>query len=126
MEEYVMTHLMMSKIARLALSALAAVYLSAPAMAADAAAGKADFDKLCASCHGATGKGDGPTGAAFPTKPRNFADAAWQASVDDARLSKAITGGGAAVGAAPFMPPFPSLKPDQVANLVAVIRGFKP
>ncbi len=121
-----MTCSTMRKMARLALPAFAAVLLSAPTMAADAAAAKADYDKLCASCHGATGKGDGPTGAAFPTKPRSFGDAAWQASVDDARLSKAITGGGAAVGAAPFMPPFPSLKPDQVANLVALIRSFKP
>lgn len=121
-----MTRSTMRKMARLALPAFAVVLLSAPAMAADAAAAKADYAKLCASCHGATGKGDGPTGQAFPTKPRNFADAAWQASVDDARLAKSITGGGAAVGAAPFMPPFPALKPEQVADMVALIRSFKP
>jgi len=97
---------------------------AAPALAGDAAAGKATYDSLCASCHGATGKGDGPTGAAFPTKPRDFTDAAWQSATDDAKIGKAITGGGPAVGLTPFMPPFAQLSADDVANVVAYIRSL--
>lgn len=105
----------------------AAAMLASPAGAAgNAEAAKSTYNSMCASCHGATGKGDGATGASFPTKPRNFADTAWQGSVDDATIAKAITGGGAAVGKSPYMPPFPTLKPDQVADMVALIRSFKP
>jgi len=39
---------------------------------ADAAAGKAKYDSLCSTCHGATGMGDGIAGAALPQKPANF------------------------------------------------------
>lgn len=105
-------------------AALMATMGVAPAWAADAAAGKASYDGLCANCHGASGKGDGPTGAAFPTKPRDFSDATWQASVDDARIAKAITGGGPAVGLTPFMPPFAQLSAVEVANIVAYIRSL--
>lgn len=37
--------------------------------------GKALFDKSCASCHGATGKGDGPAAKAMKTKPSEFSTA---------------------------------------------------
>lgn len=110
----------------LAFVAATALVASPAGAAGNAEAAKSNYNTMCASCHGATGKGDGATGASFPTKPRNFADAEWQKSVDDATIAKAITGGGAAVGKAPFMPPFPTLKPDQVADMVALIRSFKP
>lgn len=34
--------------------------------------GKALYDKNCASCHGAGGKGDGPAAKAFKTKPSDL------------------------------------------------------
>lgn len=37
------------------------------------AAGKATYDANCASCHGVSGKGDGPASAALPTKPADLA-----------------------------------------------------
>src|SRR3989338_6874256 len=42
------------------------------AQAGDAAAGKAHFDKLCVSCHGAGGKGDGPVASALKPPPSNL------------------------------------------------------
>ncbi len=36
------------------------------------AAGKALYDTRCATCHGATGAGDGIAGSALPQKPANF------------------------------------------------------
>ena len=47
--------------------------LATPALA-DAALeqGKADFGKLCAPCHGVSGKGDGPQAAQLATKPADL------------------------------------------------------
>ena len=47
--------------------------LATPALA-DAALeqGKADFGKLCAPCHGVSGKGDGPQAAQLPKKPADL------------------------------------------------------
>lgn len=46
------------------------------------AAGKADFDINCASCHGETGLGDGPASAALTPQPASLADLN-QAASDD-------------------------------------------
>lgn len=43
--------------------------------AAAAEAGKAVYETNCTSCHGATGKGDGPAGASLNPKPGNMAEA---------------------------------------------------
>ena len=59
---------------------LAALLLAAAARAADApkrtpelvARGQASFAKLCASCHGPAGAGDGPAAKALNPKPRNL------------------------------------------------------
>ena len=84
------------------------------------------FQVRCVTCHGATGKGDGPGSVALNPKPRNYASAEWQKSVTDEHLGKIIVEGGAAVGLSPLMPPNPDLadKPEVVNALVAVIRNF--
>ena len=84
------------------------------------------YTQRCASCHGADGKGTGVAAAALNPKPRNYADAAWQKSVTDDQLKKAIIGGGA-IGKSPLMPGNPDLesKPEVVSGLVAIIRGFQ-
>ena len=47
--------------------------LAAPAAADEALdLGKADFDKLCAPCHGVSGKGDGPQAAHLAKKPADL------------------------------------------------------
>jgi len=85
------------------------------------------FATVCATCHGSTGKGDGPAAANLNPKPRNYTDAAWQASVTDDDLAKTILEGGAGVGKSPMMPGNPQLKdqPEVLAGLVKIIRGFK-
>ncbi len=52
----------------------------------DAAKGKAAFDQLCASCHGAAGKGDGPAAAALTPKARNLTDKAYMSGLKEAYL----------------------------------------
>ena len=44
---------------------IAAFLLPSVSFAGDVAAGNAKFQALCVSCHGPTGKGDGPTGKAL-------------------------------------------------------------
>lgn len=82
--------------------------------------------QICATCHGATGGGDGPASAPLDPKPRTFRDRAWQASVTDEHIAKVMVEGGAAVGKSPLMPPHPQLKgkPEVVQELVARIRRF--
>lgn len=97
------------------------------AQAGDATAGKASYDVLCATCHGATGGGDGVAGAALTPKPANFTDKAWWEGKTDEGITKVIAEGGAANGLSPLMPPFgTSLKADEVANVVAYIKTMKP
>lgn len=92
----------------------------------DTAAAKEIYDSRCAACHGANGRGDGAGAAALNPKPRNYTDAAWQASVTDEQIKKTILLGGAAVGKSAIMPASPDLdsKPEVVEGLVAIVRGF--
>ncbi len=77
-------------------------------------------------CHGPQGRGDGMAAESLNPKPRNYGDQAWQASVTDAEIATAIVKGGQAVGKSATMPGNPDLaaKPEVVAALVALIRGF--
>lgn len=99
--------------------------------AAAAAAGGDDpvayFKMKCVVCHGETGGGDGPGGAALTPKPRAFTDAAWQGSVKDEDIKKAIIEGGAAVGKSAAMPGNPDLrgKPALADALVKHVRSLK-
>jgi len=78
------------------------------------------FDSTCAICHGRDGRGGVPAAEGQPA-PRNFCDAAFQASRSDDDLKKAIRDGKGP------MPPFAPLFDDsQLTLLVAYIRGFKP
>jgi len=104
---------------------LAVSFFISTAQAADIAAGKVKFDQLCATCHGANGKGDGPASAALNPKPRNFADAALMSKKTDADLAKVIKNGGAANGLSPVMPAWGAALSDaDIANVIAYIRSF--
>ena len=77
------------------------------------------YDSTCAICHGRDGRGGVPSAEGQPA-PRNFRDAAFQASRTDADLKKAIR-----EGKGP-MPPFAPLFDDsQLTLLVAYIRSFE-
>ena len=84
------------------------------------------FNTRCAVCHGETGAGDGAAAVALDPKPRNYSDKAWQKTVTDEEIAKTIIEGGSATGLSPLMTPNPDLadKPEVVAGLVAIIRGF--
>jgi mono/diheme cytochrome c family protein len=84
------------------------------------------FNTRCAACHGQFGRGDGPGAAGLNPKPRNYADLAWQKTVTDEEIEKAIVYGGAAVGKSPQMVANPDLqaKPGVVAALREKVRSF--
>ena len=107
----------------------AATATETPSASADGipAEAKSIYASKCAMCHGADGTGNGQAAAMLDPKPRNYTDAAWQASVTDDELKKTILKGGQAVGKSASMPGNPDLegKPEIVDGLVKIIRGFK-
>jgi cytochrome c553 len=84
-----------------------------------------NYSNLCATCHGATGNGNGPAATALNPKPKDFADCKTMTKITDATLFKAIHGGGQTVGLSPMMPAWGgSLTEPQIRELVRYIRGF--
>ncbi len=89
----------------------------------DAAKGKATFDQLCASCHGAGGKGDGPAASALNPKPRDFTDKKYMTGLKDDYITKIVKEGGQVVGKSPMMPPMgASLKDADIESVLAYVR----
>jgi mono/diheme cytochrome c family protein len=112
---------------------LLALVIPAIALAAgDAAEGKKTYDVLCMLCHGVTGSGDGPAGAAIDPPPRNFSLGEFKFDPDkdgatgtDEDLFVVIKKGGAAFGGNPVMVSWVHLSDAEVANLIAYIRTLK-
>lgn len=112
--------------------AAASIGLPGQVFAGDAAAGKALFDANCASCHGTSGKGDGPVGAALNPPPRDFTvgDFKFDANGsgtpgEDEDLLLVVQKGAMAFGGSALMAPWPTLTPEQVNDIIAHIRSLK-
>lgn len=89
----------------------------------DPAAGKEKFQQICASCHGAKGKGDGVAAAALDPKPRDLSDAAYVSGLTDDHIFKTVKEGGAAVGKSALMPAWGgTLSDEDIKNVIAYIR----
>ncbi len=109
--------------------------LLAPGLAAagDAAAGKGLFEINCSSCHGMTGKGDGPVAAALTPKPRDFSQGAFSFDTDgdgkkgtDADLKNVISNGAAAYGGSVMMAPWQAMMSESdIENVIAFVRTLK-
>lgn len=98
----------------LAVAGLVAVSQAAPA--------SENWENLCAKCHGADGKGQTKIGKKL--KLRDYTDAKVQAELSDEVLSKAITDGVFEDGKEK-MKAFKDLTPEEVKDLVEMIRKFK-
>jgi mono/diheme cytochrome c family protein len=93
---------------------------ASPARADDA---KAVYTAKCASCHGATGKGDGPAGKFLKPPPADFATVL--KGVADADIAKIIKEGGKAVGKSATMPAFGSiLTAEDINGIVEYVKGM--
>jgi mono/diheme cytochrome c family protein len=130
MTRFLTTTLMMAAFA------IGSVIPSVAFAAGDAAAGKAEFQKLCVSCHGEGGKGDGPTGkalaAAGQPAPRDFTVGDFVLDTDkdgktgtDADLKNVITKGALVYGGSAMMAPIQGLSDADLDNMIAFIRSLK-
>ncbi len=101
-----------------------ALFLASHAsQAADSARGQEVYNLYCATCHGATGLGDGIAAAALDPKPRDLSSAAILETYTDEYLVNVITNGGAAVGKSPMMAAWGGIiSPEDIDNVVAHIR----
>jgi len=102
------------------LLSLCVVALSAAfAVAGD---GKETYDKNCAKCHGADGKGATPMGKKLGLKDLSFAKR--QQELKDEAIAKAIKEG-VKEGGKTLMKGTEGLSEDQVKDLVAYVRKLK-
>ena len=76
------------------------------------------YTQVCATCHGATGQGDGPGSAILDPKPATFADPAFWAERDDALMVQVIREGGASIGKSIQMAPWGALYDEEQAQLI--------
>jgi len=87
------------------------------------AAGQMVYTTNCASCHGETGQGDGPAGAALDPKPSNLVETARSAS-DDYTYWRIAEGG----AMEPFNSSMPAWKgilgEEEIWQVVSYIKSF--
>lgn len=94
-------------------------------------AGATVFKTYCETCHGPTGRGDGPAAVALNPKPADFADAMFKydangngtkGDIDDIKLI--AHNGAAKFGGSPLMAPWPSLTPDQLQAVAEYVKSL--
>lgn len=83
------------------------------------------FRDVCSVCHGAGGRGDGPSAQGLEPKPADFTNCQTMAKDPDEVLLKIIKSGGQSAGRSTVMPSWgDSLSDQQIRGLVQLIRGF--
>jgi len=102
---------------------LATIFGFAAALNVSAADAKANWDSLCAKCHGAEGKGDTKIGQKLGVK--DLTDAKVQAELKDDAAAKGIKEGVKDADGKTLMKPFDTLSDDEVKALVQYVRGLK-
>lgn len=98
-----------------------------PALAAPGGTpdGAALYAKWCASCHGSTGRGDGPNAANLPVRPAEHASRDAMGRRPDDSLFDTIAGGGAIMNRSARMPAFgATLSAAEIRALVRHIRSL--
>jgi cytochrome c553 len=102
---------------------LATIFGFAAVLNVSAADAKANWDSLCAKCHGAEGKGDTKIGQKLGAK--DFTDAKVQADLKDDAATKGIKEGVKDADGKTLMKPFDTLSDDEVKALVQYVRSLK-
>ena len=103
--------------------AVAVAVIFASAMVASAADAKENYDKSCAKCHGADGKGKTKMGEKLGMK--DYTDAKVQAELKDDVAFKSIKEGMKDKEGKTLMKPAEDLSDDDIKALVKYMRTFK-
>jgi high-affinity iron transporter len=96
--------------------------LELPVTALNLAEGKAIFDRSCASCHGATGRGDGPAGVALNPKPPAIGTVEHMRGVTPALTYRVLSVG---IAGTPMAGYAATLTPEQRWNVVAYVNSLR-
>ena len=96
--------------------------LELPRTALDLAEGKSIFEASCASCHGATGKGDGPAGKGLDPAPPPIGTAAHMTTVTPALTYRIVSVG---IAGTPMPGYGATLSPEQRWNVVAYVNTLR-
>jgi mono/diheme cytochrome c family protein len=108
-----------------ALAIFAVLSVATVASAQNKEEGKKFYVTYCSSCHGESGKGDGPAAASLPVKPANHTDGNVMNKMSDKTLTDIISKGGPAGGKSNFMPAWGgALKENQIQDIVAYLRSI--
>jgi cytochrome c553 len=97
--------------------------IAVSALSAKAADAKATYEKDCAKCHGADGKGETKMGKKYGAK--DYTDAKVQSELKDEAAIKAIKDGYKDKEGKVVMKPVEGLSDDDIKALVAYMRTFK-
>jgi mono/diheme cytochrome c family protein len=90
---------------------------------ADPLVGRKLYMTYCYSCHGMTGRGDGPAAARLAIKPRNLTDDTYMSMKTDQDLYTVISGGSAAIHRFSEMRGWSDfLYPERIQDIIAYIR----
>lgn len=97
-----------------------------PAEVPSLARGREIYQTTCATCHGATGHGDGPQAVALTPRPANLADAAALLGSSPLDFYRRITVGTAGTSMAPYEPVLPAEDRWAVALYASTLRLPRP
>jgi FTR1 family protein len=96
--------------------------LEMPSAQIDLAAGAAIYDRTCAQCHGAAGRGDGPEAALIRPRPIPIGDAKTMAAVAPAMMYRIVSVG---VSRTPMVGFAGTLTPQQRWNVVSYVASLR-
>ena len=107
-------------------TSIADLVFAAGAGSGGRATAQSNYRSECATCHGASGKGDGWTAWLFRLKVRDLTDAAHMWTLSDDYIFQIIKQGGASLGK-PGMPSWgQELTDREIRDLVVYIRSLAP
>jgi len=111
------------KRADIAVGLLVGLMVASPTHAGDVDKGKTIYAARCAFCHGTSGKGDGPAGAALKPAPADLTTPTFWATATADTLRTVIENGKPNTGMVSFKR---ALSAEELGDVVAFLLSLKP